>query len=124
MLVVNDMRETITFWTEKLGFTLSASMAEADDAPPFWCNLGRDGVSVMFTWEPEHVHDDGEVHRPEARLGGSLYIDVDDVEAVADQLHERGALAPGIRPEDKPHGMREVAVEDPNGFLLYFGQPI
>ena len=37
MLVVNDMKETIGFWTEKLGFTVNASMAAADGQPPFWC---------------------------------------------------------------------------------------
>jgi catechol 2,3-dioxygenase-like lactoylglutathione lyase family enzyme len=124
MVVVNDMNETIAFWTEKLGFTVGASMAAADDQPPFWCNLNRDGVSIMFTWEAEHTHDDGEVHRSEAQLAGSLYIDVDDVDAMADELHRRGALPADTRPEDQPHGMREFAVEDPNGFMLLFGRPV
>jgi uncharacterized glyoxalase superfamily protein PhnB len=124
MLVVNDMNETMAFWTEKLGFTVNASMAAADGQPPFWCNLGRNDVSVMFTWEAEHTHDDGEVHRSEAQLAGSLYIDVDDVDAMADELHRLGALPSGTQPEDQPHGMREFAVEDPNGFTIYFGHPL
>jgi len=123
MLAVTDMRATIEFWTEKLGFTVGASMATQEDAPPFWCNLQRDAVAVMFTWEPEHTHDDGEIHRSEALLGGSLYFNVDDVDALADELAQRGAIAADERPQTQPHGMREVAVEDPNGFHVLFGQP-
>ena len=124
MLVVDDMTATISFWTEQLGFTVTASMAESDGSPPFWCNLARDGVAVMFSWEAEHTHEDGEVHRSIASLAGALYVDVDDVDAMAEELRARGAIDAEDAPVDRPHGMRELAVTDPNGFEIVFGQPI
>ena len=124
MLQVNDMRATLAFWTEGLGFSVTASMAESDGAPPFWCNLSRDGISIMFMWEAEHTHDDGEVHRSEAQLAGNLYFNVDDVDAMVGELRDRNVLPAGVAAQAQPHGMKEVSVTDPNGFEVVFGQPV
>jgi uncharacterized glyoxalase superfamily protein PhnB len=86
MLEVDDMRKTMWFWCDVLGFSVTASMG-AEGEPPGWCNVTRDGVSIMFTWEPEHVHDDGSSHRSEAQLAGSLYFNTDDVNALYTELH-------------------------------------
>jgi len=122
MLEVNDMEATIRFWRDVLGFAVTAAMGP-DGEPPGWCNLTRDGVSVMFTWEPEHVHDDGSSHRSEAKLGGLLYINTDDVDGLHAELRGKPGMADLMSPVDQPHGMREFAVDDPNGFHVVFGQP-
>jgi len=124
MLEVNDMRATIRYWTECLGFTVTAELTGGTGEPPGWCNLARDDVSIMFTWEPEHSHDDGSSHRSEANLAGSLYFNTDDVDALYDELRHRDGVGPIGGPIDRPHGMRELHVEDPNGFQIYFGQPL
>jgi catechol 2,3-dioxygenase-like lactoylglutathione lyase family enzyme len=124
MLQVNDMRTTLAFWTEGLGFTVTASMAESDGVPPFWCNVTRDGASLMFTWEDEHTHDDGEVHRSEAQLAGNLYFNVDDVDALVAELRDRKVVPADAQATPQPHGMKELSVTDPNGFEVVFGQPV
>ena len=124
MLDVNDMARTIRFWTDALGFTVTAEMSYAEGQPPGWCNLSRDGVSIMFSWEPEHTHDDGSTHQSEAALAGALYFNTDDVDGLYQELHTKPAIGEIERPTDRPHGMRELVVEDPNGFLVIFGQPL
>ena len=123
MLAVNDMSATLRYWTEVLGFAVTAQMDGEGDAPPGWCNLTRDTISIMFTWEPEHTHDDGEVHRSEASLGGSLYFNTDDVDSLLAEFRAKGDVGEIQGPVDQPHGMREIALTDPNGFHIYFGQP-
>lgn len=124
MLDVDDMVATMSFWTKVLGFTVTSEMSFGPDQPPGWCNLTRDGVSIMFSWEPEHSHDDGTSHRSEAGLAGSLYFNTDDVDALYEELRQKPELAGIEPPADQPHGMREVWVEDPNGFRIFFGQPV
>lgn len=124
MLDVDDMAATIRYWTDVLGFTVTAQFGEDGDQPPGWCNMTRDGVSVMFTWEPEHAHDDGVVHKSEASLAGSLYFNTDDVDGLLADLQAKDGVGDISGPVDQPHGMREIALTDPNGFHIYFGQPI
>ena len=123
MLQVDDMRETIRFWCDVLGFSVGAAMGE-EGQPPGWCNLMRDGVSIMFTWEPEHTHDDGSSHRSEANLAGLLYFNTDDVDAVYAELRGKDGAVEITPPATQPHGMREIALDDPNGFHVVFGQPV
>jgi len=124
MLEVNDMAETLRYWTVGLGFTLTDQVGADDGGPPRWCNLSRDGVSVMFTWEPAHSHDDGSTHSSQARLAGALYFNTDDVDALFAELNTKSGVAQIAGPIDQPHGMRELCVDDPNGFRIYFGQPL
>ncbi len=124
MLEVDDMTATIRYWTELLGFTVTSEFANDPNGPPVWCNLSRDEVSVMFTWQPEHAHDDGSTHRSEASLAGSLYFNTGDVDQVFAELRGRPSVGPIDGPANQPHGMREVHIVDPNGFHIYFGQAI
>ena len=125
MLAANDLRETIAFY-ERLGFECVGRYPE-DTEQFFWCQVARDNVRLMFNWiDPTpHAHEDGEVHAHDPvdpALAGSIYLDVDDIDAlfeefkgVVDEFH--------FEIDDQPHGMREFAVEDPNGYVLLFGSP-
>ena len=124
MLAVNDMVATMSFWTDVLGFTVTNEMTFGDSAAPGWCNLARDGVSIMFTWEAEHTHDDGTSHGSEAALGGSIYFNTDDVDGLYKELSQKPGIGDIEAPTDQPHGMREILVRDPNGFAVFFGQPL
>ena len=61
MLQTKDVRMTIEFYTELLGFQVTGSWPEAN---PVWCMLERDGARVMFMAN-EHVG--------EPRMTGTLY---------------------------------------------------
>lgn len=121
MLETPDLAGTISFWTEQLGFTVTARIDD-DRGRPLWCNLQRDEVRVMFN---SHYHDDpeedGEEHT--AMLTGALYMNVDDVDAIAAGI-DRSKVEVLNGPADQPHGMREVVVRDNNGYVVVFGQPL
>lgn len=72
------------------------------------------GVSALLVVDDEHPA------RP--LITGSLYVNVDDVDALAAELAGKVELSHG--PADQPHGMREIGLSDPNGYYLIFGQPI
>ncbi|HVM09952.1 MAG TPA: VOC family protein [Acidimicrobiales bacterium] len=119
MLDARSIPETVAFY-ERLGFELVNTFG---GDPPTWAQVARDGIRLMFNAAEPHVHDDGEVHSHEPSMSGSIYLDADDVDALYDELRPRVERVV-MEPTTREHGMREFAVEDPNGYLLIFGAPV
>jgi catechol 2,3-dioxygenase-like lactoylglutathione lyase family enzyme len=126
LLEVTDVEASIAFYTDVLGFSCNTSIGDAGER--VWANLVKDDVMLMVNLM--HTHDDededggdhGHDHAHEPALTGSLYFNVDDVDALALDLGGKVALEFG--PEDQPHGMREIAIVDPDGYVLVFGMPL
>ena len=55
--------------------------------------------------------------------GVRFYFDVNDVEERYERVKRAGLRIVSLL-EDKPYGMREFTVQDPNGYTLTFAQPI
>ena len=119
MLDAADLDETIAFYTGVLGFTVTNRMDHV------WVSLLKDDTSLMFNQLHTHEHeeeDHGHDHPSEPIMTGSLYFNVDDVDALAAELAGKVTLAFG--PATQPHGMREIGFPDPNGYFLVFGTPV
>ena len=120
MLDAADLDATIAFYTDVLGFAVTNRMEG-------WVSLQRDDARLMFnqfhTHDHDHEHDGDDHEHPGApTMTGSLYFDVEDVDAMAAGLAGKVALAFG--PTDQEHGMREIGLVDPNGYFLLFGTPL
>jgi uncharacterized glyoxalase superfamily protein PhnB len=116
--LVRDVVATANWYHLNLGF----SHGEFHGDPPAFVIVERDNVSIMLRQPSE---DDGPVppHSNRARLGHSwdCYIYVRDVDELFEELSANSA--PIIRsPESTEYGCRELEVEDPNGYVLCFGQ--
>jgi catechol 2,3-dioxygenase-like lactoylglutathione lyase family enzyme len=113
-LRTTDLDRSIAFYTDKLGFELAFRyqdfyagigagsqtfhLKRVDDADP----------SIAFARDGEHFH---------------LYFAVDDIDRAALQLKEGGLrLLKDVH--ETPWGAREMALRDPDGHTLYFGQPV
>lgn len=110
ILAVQDLRRSTEFWMSTLGFT-----RDFGDGSDGWSWLSRDGFAVGL----------GEcANEPAASTLGDhsyvAYVTVDDVDALYDELRERGASIPAA-PATKPWGMREFAVRTPDGHRMTFG---
>lgn len=103
-LPVTDLAATQAWYRDVLGFEIA------------WANrdfgaVWRDRVEIFFARVASPVP------------GSCLCVRVDDADALCAEYRERGArIVEG--PEDKPWGMREFALEDPNGHRLRIGHPI
>ena len=109
MLRTRDLRETIEFYTTRLGFT-----CEALDEERGWASLKRDEVGVMIALPNAHEPFDSPI------FTGSLYFTCDDVDSAWQRLEGEADVCYPI--ESFEHGMREFAIFDNNGYLLQFGQ--
>jgi uncharacterized glyoxalase superfamily protein PhnB len=111
MLHARSLDATIAFYVDSLGFTLDGTWPSDD---PTWCSLRSGAARIMFTSDPS----EGPL---EPMVTGSIYFYPADVDAFFDALPATVASLHG--PQDTPWGMREFSLEDPNGYLLKFGQP-
>ena len=123
MLAVNDPDETVSFYEKVLGFTCIGKMAHEEGAKPFWFEVRRDEVDLMFTYSEPHEHEPGEEHSHDPALSGALYLNVDDADALFAEAKANGATFEQ-EPTTQPYGMRDFSLVDPNGYLLIFGSPV
>jgi len=111
-LLVRDMRETLAFY-RKLGFALTGCHPNESNAT--WAEVKRDSIVMQFHTEPSHGTP------PEPICSGTFYIYPESVSALADEL--RGTVEFAWGPEVMDYGMREFAVQDPNGYFISFTEP-
>jgi len=111
MLSTNQLKETIDFYTTKLGFILLHGGDEFG-----WVAIYRDNVEIMFTKPNEHIPFD------KPTCTGSFYINVDNVDQIWAELKGVTKIVYDI--EEFEYGMREFAIYDNNNYIIQFGQNI
>lgn len=125
-LVVSDITRSSEFYRDVLGFSVVATVPEQGPLVFVW--LQRDYVSVFLTSAESAAEDLPAVAaRP---IGGTatlfVTLDAGDVEHGVDGLFEivekRSRVVMPIK--DQFYGMREFAIEDPDGYVLIFAQRI
>lgn len=115
MFAVTDLRRTIDFYCSKLGFACGHTFGD----PPVWCDLARDGVSIMFNAPPAD-----QVRRDVSRSSRDyqiFYFNTGDVVALHGEFASRGVAVSDLRVT--VYGMKEFEVRDPDDIWLWFGQP-
>lgn len=105
----NDLDASEAFY-RRLGFTRSAG--EADDGYRILAD-GRGGHLHLTATPPGWVVP--------ARNPFGVYLYSDAVDELAAGFHQE--IIGGSRAEDKPWGMYEFALSDPNGTLVRVGRP-
>jgi len=114
MLSVTDLKRTMAFYCDKLGFRMVNTFG---DAEPRWCMLDRDGISIMFNQPPPEEMAE---LAPRPKDFQIYYFYPDDVVS----LH-KGWKAAGLPVSDLRiaiYGMKEFELRDPDGYWLWFGE--
>ena len=111
-LLVRDLEATLIFYG-RLGFARTGVFP--DDDAPIWAEVTRDGIALQFYTDPPQGTPADPV------LSGALYLYPSDVRALADEFKEITPFAWG--PEVMEYGMREFAIQDPDGYYLAFTEP-
>lgn len=127
-LLVADVSATARFYTDVLGFEMTIGVIEgtedtvfeAVDEPLQFVILKRDDVEIMVQSQGS-MDEDLPGYRPsEGGDAVSLYIDVEDVEALWDELKERVDVVKELATTF--YGAKEFHFRDPNGFLIGFAE--
>jgi catechol 2,3-dioxygenase-like lactoylglutathione lyase family enzyme len=106
VIPVSDVASALAFYCEALGFKLGWTWGD----PPTHASVGRGRIDMMLALNP-------------ARAGnGDAYVGLDGVDAYFAELQSRKLVLGDLA--DRPYGMRDFSVRDPNGNRLVFGESI
>jgi uncharacterized glyoxalase superfamily protein PhnB len=110
VFTVSNVGGALDFLVERLGFVEQFRMGD----PATYAIADRDAVSIQLM--PAE-------RGPETLGHGRIYVFATDVAALHAELTGRGCPIE-MAPADLPYGMREMAVRDPDGNRITFGQEI
>ena len=110
LFVVDDVLRSVAHYRDVLGFKVGFTYGD----PVFYGGVERDDVTIHFQ----------AAHKTQRHRGqGAANIFVTEVDALYDELKSRGAIV--LQPPgDRPYGMRDFDIDDPDGKRLTFGMGI
>jgi catechol 2,3-dioxygenase-like lactoylglutathione lyase family enzyme len=110
-LFAEDLAATKKFYQEVFGLPIHY---EDDDSAVF--DFGNTLINLLKSTAARELIEPAEVGPPRAGSRVQLTIDVDDVDAICDELKRRGVeLLNG--PIDRPWGIRTASFRDPGGHI-------
>jgi len=115
ILAVSDVRATVAFYRDVLGFTEEWLWSGgSDDGTPTFGGVRCGQAHIMFSLQPQlQPKIEGHTH----------WLRVEDAQGMYERHKSAGAQI--VREiENKPWGFREYTVRDPNGYHLRIAGPI
>ena len=119
-LLVRDIAQSTAFYRDVLGFQIKQTVP--DQAPFVFVWLERDGVPVFLN-DPSAVEKDleGATTRPPGGTA-TLFFVLTEVDAFHATVAPHAKVVMPLKTQF--YGMREFAVEDPDGHVLTFAERV
>ena len=115
-LAVRNMKQTIEFYKNSLGFKVGMAFPDADN--PEYVDLSKDGMVLMFI-PAENI---GIGSEEKLGVGVNIYMQIDgDIDEYYNELKNKGVKIV-VDIKDEPYGIRDFTVEDIDGYKLTFNQ--
>ena len=122
LIQVFNMKRSLAFYRDTLGFKVHMDSGGGDDASWVW--LRREGIDLMLNdqYEPGHVPIECPPERVRWHEDTCLYFGCPDPDAAYEYF-----LSCGLKldpPKDAPYGMRQLYINDPDGYNICFQRPV
>ena len=115
-LAVRNMKQTIQFYRDSLGFKMGMAFPDADN--PEYADLSKDGMVIMLI----PAQNIGIGAKATLGIGVNLYMQIDgNIDEYYNEVKNKGAKVV-VDVKDEPFGIRDFTVEDINGYKLTFNQ--
>lgn len=116
--IVSNLKASIAFYTDKLGFTLRFIGPDND---PFWAIVGRENISIFLkAIAPDISPIPNHTRHEWARW--DAYIAATDPDSLFEEFRSN-AVAFHQPIKDDDDGLRGFEVSDADGYVLFFGRP-
>ena len=119
-LVVSSVERSLAFYVDTLGF--ERGMTVPDASPLVFASVTSGPVEVFFNDAAAAVKEYPAFGGKPLGATGTLFIEVEGVDALHDRLKSRAKVVMPI--VDQFYGMREFAIEDPDGYVITFAEPV
>jgi uncharacterized glyoxalase superfamily protein PhnB len=118
VMVVERVEPCVRFWADRFGFTVTNQVPGPDGALIF-ASAERDGIEVMYQTRASVVAEMPEAERELSGHSVTLFIAVDDLDAVERAV----AGAPVVKPRHQTfYGSTELYVREPGGNTVGFAK--
>ncbi len=114
-IMVKNVKETVKFYEEKLGFTKVLSVPEEGEILNF-AILNKDKISIMLQEQENLISEYPTLKTDEIVPTFTLFITVDDVLSVYNELKDKVKVAKELHKTF--YGKDEIAIFDNNGNVL------
>lgn len=116
ILYVEEIEPVLSFWTDRLGFEITAEVPEGDALG--FVILAKDGAEVMYQTR-ESVANDVPALEDTPMRGSLLFLEVDDIDAIERALEGVEQVVPR---RTTFYGADEIFVREPAGNLVGFAE--
>jgi catechol 2,3-dioxygenase-like lactoylglutathione lyase family enzyme len=116
--IVRELAQSVAFYRDKLGFEV---MFAAPEGEPFFAIVERDGVRIFLKEILPEIHPVPN-HTRHPWAAWDAHIHTPDPDALAAEFTAR-AVTMSLPLGDTDDRLRGFAIQDPNGYALFFGRP-
>src|SRR5262245_32396525 len=119
-LIVSNVEQSLAFYEGVLGFTRAMNVP---DASPFGFASVTSGPIEIFFNDRSTVAKESPQFGGKALGGGNtMFIELDGVDAFHDAIKDRAKVVMPLATQW--YGMREFAIEDPDGYVITFAERV
>ena len=117
-LLVANVERSLAFYCDTLGF--ARGMTVPDASPFVFASVTSEPVEIFLNDAATAVKEYPAFAGKPIGATGTLYIEVEGVDALHDRIKSTVKIVMPIATQF--YGMREFAIEDPDGYVLTFGE--
>ena len=121
LISVFNMPRALAFYRDILGFEIVADSGTGNDSSWVWLRLNGTDLMLNDQYEPGRVPDEPPPERQKWHHDTCLYFGADP-DGVYEYLRSNGIQVD--LPKDAPYGMRQLYLNDPDGYNLCFQRPV
>ena len=119
-LLVASVERSLAFYVDTLGF--ERGMTVPDASPFVFASVTSGPVEIFFNDAATAVKEYPAFSGKPIGATGTLFIEVDGVDALHDRL--KSAVKVVMPLVTQFYGMREFAIEDPDGYVITFAERV
>ncbi len=119
-LLVASVERSLAFYVGTLGFERGMTVPEA--SPFAFASVTSGAIEMFFNDAAGAVKEYPAFAGKPIGATGTLFIEVEGVDALHDRLKPAVKIVMPI--ETKFYGMREFAIEDPDGYVITFAERV
>jgi lactoylglutathione lyase len=119
-LIVGNVERSLAFYVDTLGF--ERGMTVPEESPLLFGSVTSGPIEIFFNDAAAAVKEYPGFDGKPLGATGTLFIEVDGVDALHDRLKPSVKVLMPIM--TKFYGMREFAIEDPDGYVITFAERV